>query len=310
MTPQIILPLYCLLVIAASLLGGWAPMFIRLTHRRMQLAISAIAGFMLGVGLLLMLPHALLAAGRIQAVVSLTLAGFLVMFFIERIFAYHHHEIPQSDPPSTAAQPLAALHNDHQHPSAFPHSTTSITHPLTWSGAAIGLTLHSLLDGLALAAAVAAAHPEQASSPATSLAGLAVFLVIFFHRPFDAMTLVTLMASGGWSVPARHLVNALFALAIPLGALLFHLGLSSWPHQHEATGYALAFSAGTFLCIASSDLLPELHFHRHDRLALSTALLLGLAVAVAITTFDLHQHEHTLPSPSYTSPHIHEPSHP
>jgi zinc and cadmium transporter len=42
---------------------------------------------------------------------------------------------------------------------------------------------------------------------------------------------------------------------------------------------ALAFSAGTFLCISLSDLLPELQFHQHDRVKLSAALLLGLAVA-------------------------------
>jgi zinc and cadmium transporter len=40
----------------------------------------------------------------------------------------------------------------------------------------------------------------------------------------------------------------------------------------------LAFSAGTFLCIALSDLLPELQFHEHDRWKLSVALLAGLAL--------------------------------
>ena len=40
----------------------------------------------------------------------------------------------------------------------------------------------------------------------------------------------------------------------------------------------LAFSAGTFLCIALSDLLPELQFHAHDRWPLSMALLGGFAL--------------------------------
>ena len=51
-------------------------------------------------------------------------------------------------------------------------------------------------------------------------------------------------------------------------------------------GYALGFCAGTFLCIASSDLLPELQFHSHDRFKLSAALLAGLAVAVIIGLFE------------------------
>jgi hypothetical protein len=43
----------------------------------------------------------------------------------------------------------------------------------------------------------------------------------------------------------------------------------------------LAFSAGTFLCISLSDLLPELQFHQHDRVKLSLALVAGLGIAYA-----------------------------
>ncbi len=61
-------------------------------------------------------------------------------------------------------------------------------------------------------------------------------------------------------------------------------------------GYALVFCAGTFLCIACADLLPELQFHSHDRLKLSLALLAGLAIAVAITRFGPAEpgHDHAL----------------
>ena len=49
---------------------------------------------------------------------------------------------------------------------------------------------------------------------------------------------------------------------------------------------ALAFSAGTFLCISLSDVLPELQFHRHDRFKLSLALLLGIALSWGISIFE------------------------
>jgi len=42
---------------------------------------------------------------------------------------------------------------------------------------------------------------------------------------------------------------------------------------------ALAFSAGAFICIALSDLLPEVQFHSHDRVALTLAFLLGIGLA-------------------------------
>jgi zinc and cadmium transporter len=137
--------------------------------------------------------------------------------------------------------------------------------------------LHSLLDGLALAAAVAGAPGNE------PLAGLGVALVIILHKPFDAMAVSTLMAAGGSSTFSRQVLNGVFALAAPLGALLFYFGASSLAGGDvRVLGCALAFCAGSFLCIASSDLLPELQFHSHDRFKLSVMLLAGLTVAVLI----------------------------
>jgi zinc and cadmium transporter len=53
---------------------------------------------------------------------------------------------------------------------------------------------------------------------------------------------------------------------------------------------ALAFSAGTFLCIALSDLLPELQFHSHDRLKLSIALLAGFALMAVTAELEPDSH--------------------
>ena len=199
----------------------------------------------------------------------------LAMFFIERFFSYHHHDVPEVQRGARARCPN---HKHHSH--SGEHS-----HDLSWGGAALGLALHSVLNGVALAAAVG--HGDDGSR----LAGLGTFLVIFLHKPFDAMTIGMLMARGGWSLAWRHTVNALFALAIPAGALLFYFGLMSESHGPSGTqqlwvAYALAFSAGTFLCISLSDLLPELQFHHHDRVKLSVAMLLGLAVAYAASRLE------------------------
>jgi zinc and cadmium transporter len=94
-----------------------------------------------------------------------------------------------------------------------------------------------------------------------------------------------LMGRGGWSLAWRNTINGLFSLCIPAGVLVFYLGFvseSGGPGnalQHWWIACALAFSAGTFLCISLSDLLPELQFHSHDRMKLSVALVLGLGVA-------------------------------
>ena len=57
--PTVLLAYYCALVLVASIVGGMIPLWITLTHRRMELAVSFVAGVMLGVGVLIMLPHAM-----------------------------------------------------------------------------------------------------------------------------------------------------------------------------------------------------------------------------------------------------------
>ena len=47
-------------------------------------------------------------------------------------------------------------------------------------------------------------------------------------------------------------------------------------------GYVLSFAAGAFLCIALSDLLPEIHFHSHDRGKLIASLLVGISLAYVL----------------------------
>ena len=109
----------------------------------------------------------------------------------------------------------------------------------------MGLTLHRVLNGVALAAAV------QHGNDGAGLAGFGTFLVIFLHKPFDAMTIGMLMARGGRSLAWRHTVNALFSLAIPVGVLFFYFGLPETrrptraPSNRSCVAYALAFSAGT-----------------------------------------------------------------
>ena len=307
MSPLVILVIYCTLILLASLAGGWLPLIVRLTHRRMQLGVSLVAGVMLGVGLLHLLPHALLGApDAMDTVFTWTLIGFLAMFFIERFFCFHHHDVPVLDDDECQAA-------DHQHDHGARANGEEIdaeSHRLTWSGAAIGLTLHTVIAGVALAASV---ESQWHGDHAVTLAGLGTFVAIVLHKPFDAMTISTLMTIGGWSMPARHLVNALFALMIPVGVVLFYLGLGHAHTGSNAVAYALAFSAGTFLCISMSDLLPELQFHTHDRVSLSFAMLMGLSVAWVIGMVESRGHGHQHNPPGVESPqddpHDHEHDH-
>jgi zinc and cadmium transporter len=119
------------------------------------------------------------------------------------------------------------------------------------------------------------------------IAGLGVALVVILHKPFDAMAVSTLTAISGKSRSFRHVLNGLFAFASPIGAVLFYFGMGYLASGSVPfLGCALGFCAGSFLCISSADLLPELQFHSHDRFKLSIALLAGLAVAIIIKHFE------------------------
>jgi hypothetical protein len=56
---RVLLGLYCALIVGASLFGGWLPRRLQMSHTRMQVTISLIAGLMLSIGVFHMLPHAL-----------------------------------------------------------------------------------------------------------------------------------------------------------------------------------------------------------------------------------------------------------
>jgi zinc and cadmium transporter len=229
------------------------------------------------------------------------LGGFLMMFFIERCFHFHHHEPPALPLDDGGALPVLhdhahGEHCDHEHDHGHAHGRPVSRYG--WVGAMIGLMLHSMIDGVVLAASVAA---EQHGGHSPALAGLGTFLVVFLHKPFDSMTISTLMAAGGWSNRWRLAINCIYPLAIPIGALVFIGGEGVFADVY--LGRALAFASGCFLCIATSDLLPELQFHSHDRVKLSIALILGLALSfgVGMLEGDAHHrlHDHK------TAPHGH-----
>jgi zinc and cadmium transporter len=279
-TTRIQLTVYCGLVIAASMLGGLLPGMMRLTHTRLQLMMSLIGGLMLGVGMLHQLPHAVVIlnqAGMAHALdwsMMWMLIGLVSMFFMLRMFHFHNHDAFDDDVPGHA--------HDHSHD--HDHSADHDHHPkpqsTSWMGVTFGLSLHTITDGLALAAHVEADNRHIAG---LLLPGLGTFLGIALHKPLDSLSITSLMSAAGWSKTARHAVNFAYALLVPLGIILFHLGLRSMSSQQNLfVGTALAFSAGVFVCIALSDLLPEVQFHSHDRVRLSLALVAGLVAAWAI----------------------------
>jgi zinc and cadmium transporter len=294
MWPTLLIIVYCVLIMAASLLGGWLPSVVRFTHTRMQITMSFVAGLMMGVALLHMLPHAAVEAGSLDHVACASVLGLLAMFFVIRIFHVHGHEPPDS--------PVEEHGHECQHPPGRCHEHPHV-HELSWLGLFGGLAMHTLIDGVALAASVAA----QTDGDAMGLIGLGTFVAVVLHKPLDALSITSIMLAGGWSPKARRIINIAFSLMCPIGAVVFYFAVGTLGEAaRPAVGWSLGFAAGAFLCISLADVLPEVQFHRHDRLKLSTALILGVALAWAIGLFEpSHEHSPETPAAQHSEHHDH-----
>jgi zinc and cadmium transporter len=277
------LAVFSISIVVASVLGGLLPLATLLTHTRLQAYLSFAAGVMLGAAFFHMLPEAV-EPGAARAL-AWTAAGLLGLFFLERFFSFHHHEAP-ADP----ERPCPTTPHEHEHGRGHAAGLVDAEAPggagqavksghLHWRVAAFGLTIHSLIGGVSLASAALA---TGRAGPGAAAWG--VFLATVVHKPADALTIVSLMLRAGVGRPVAYLVNLLFALMIPAGMGLFLVGMRLFSPSSivPITSAALAFSAGTFLCIALSDLLPELQFHAHDRFILSAALLAGVGLMAAV----------------------------
>ena len=273
-SPTVLLVIYCVAISGFSLVGGLLPGLIKMTHTRTQLVMSLVSGLMLGVAFYHLLPHAMVQfddAHAADTAVWWLMIGLIVMLLLLRLFHFHQHDFSDEED----------HHHHHGHSHGHDHAHAGGAHGLSWMGIALGLALHTLIDGVALGAVMRGVSAEN------SLLGIGVFLAILLHKRLDAMSIVTIMQAGGWSSGARRITNAVFALMCPLGAMLFYFGVGSLSGSQEyVVGAALAFSAGAFICIALSDLLPEVHFHSHDRGKLTVAFLAGIALAFAIGTIE------------------------
>ncbi len=257
---------YSVVIMAVSLFGGWLPSIFRLTHTRTQIVTSFVAGVILCVAVYYLLPHGmkeLPGEHSAETAVWWMLVGTVVMVVLLRVFSFHQHDFSHEENGS----------HDHTH-EHHEHGHISV-HPMSWVGITMGLGLHTLTEGVTLGTSIRA----EASDDAIGLS-LSVFLAIVLHKPLDALSITGTMRAAGFSQHRRVLANVLFSLVCPVAALLTFWGVGLLgPREEYVVGAALAFAAGALLCIALSDLLPEVQFHSHDRTKLTLAFFAGIGLA-------------------------------
>jgi zinc and cadmium transporter len=263
------LAVYTGAILAGALAGGALPLFGGM--RRSDVLLSFSAGVMLGAAFFHMLPEAVEAGGA--AALPFVVVGFLFLYLLERFVLVHvcaepgpgarmatNGEVPVADPHVHGAPAHVHVHGD---------ATGCSVHTIGLA-AFVGMSLHTIVDGFALGAANV--EPEL---------GLLVFLAILAHKIPNAFSLSAILRAEGYTRGRALAMNAAFALMVPLGAGLYVL-LREAVHVDAFTSIALAASAGTFLHLSLSDILPDLHRRGVARWRLSFAVIAGLVLMWAL----------------------------
>ncbi len=270
------LSIYTGAILLGALAGGALPLFASV--RRSDLLLSFSAGVMLGAAFFHMLPEAVEEGG--SAVVPFVIVGFLVLYLAERFVLVHVCAEPGPNRRlSTVGAPLphhADEHDHEHHGHADADGTGCDVHTLGLA-AWLGLSAHTLVDGFALGAA--SATPEL---------GALVFLAILAHKIPNSFSLSAILLSEGYSRGKAVAMNAAFALMVPVGAGIYVV-LRETIQVQRFTALALAASAGTFLHLSLSDILPDLHRRGTSKWRLSASLVAGVGLMAALT---LLRHDH------------------
>ncbi len=215
--------------------------------RSVGVIIAIGAGIRIGAAFFDLIPESIEHLGHsIDRAMVFTAVGFLAFYAIEK---------------------LTALHVGHEAAAEMDHGEASHRH-IGVIGAS-GMSVHSFLDGVALAAGLVVGGGL----------GLVIATVVVVHRFSDGIGVVSFMLATHTSIRETYWWVSIVAIAPVAGVAL---GLLV-PVADEVLGGMLAIFAGFFLYIGAAELLPEAH--RNDRSR--WIVVATLAGVVAIYLFSL-----------------------
>jgi zinc and cadmium transporter len=233
------LPFYLAIILIGSLVGGMLPLAGNWSRRSLLIPVAFSGGILLGAAFFDMIPESAPLLGKWLGIPLL--AGFLTIFVLERFVLVHPYP---------------------EHAGAHGHAR----HIHLGITAYAGLSFHSLLDGLAISSTYN--RPDL---------GGVVLLAVLFHKIPDAFALASLLLLDRWTPRAIVGWMTLFAFSTPLGAILTWMAIAET--DNTMIGAAIALSAGTFLAVATSDVLPQIRRMNNQRIWPLIALLAGLAIS-------------------------------
>lgn len=227
---------------ALSLLGG-ALIFLSKKRRKhaINMALPFGAGALLAAAFFDLLPESF-ELGNPQGLLAWALVGFLVFFLFERLagWFHHHHE-----------------HDIDDHKRYGSQSTMLV----------VGDLMHNAIDGVAIGVAFLA-------GPAT---GVITVLAVSAHEIPKELGTFGVLISRGWRDRKVLIVNAMTAVGTIISASIVYLLGSS---VHLPVAELLAITAGMFIYIASSDIIPDIHEQPKSVGTMQAVVLVGAVLLV------------------------------
>jgi zinc and cadmium transporter len=174
-----------------------------------------------------------------------TLTGFTFFFLLERSSSWFHHH--------------------HEHDGS--HQNAQQRRMIV-----IGDIMHNAIDGLAIGAAFLVSVPT----------GVITAMAVSAHEIPKELGTFALLLSRGWKGRTVVIANVLTALAtVTMALLVFGLGSDA----HIPIAPLLALTAGFFIYVAASDIIPEIHEQPHRTGTIQAAMLVsGIVVVGTIVT--------------------------
>lgn len=235
-SPYIYSVLSVIVVSLISLIGVFFLSISKLKKSTLTYLVSFSAGALLGDVFIHLLPE-LGQAGVFDLQISLYILSAIVAFFILEKFIHWHHHHGTGEPDDHATHPFAYLN-------------------------LIGDGLHNIIDGMIIAGAYLIDIPL----------GIATTIAVVAHEIPQEIGDFGVLVYGGFSKAKALLFNLLSGLTAIVGAL-FVLAIG---RTENFLNILIALGAGSFIYIATADLIPEIHKEKETGFKQFLAFIIGI----------------------------------
>jgi zinc and cadmium transporter len=248
-----------IIVSSISFLGAIVLMFNhKLLHSRMLLIVAFAAGTFLGTAFFHLIPESveLYEENTLQVTGEhshLFLPSYIILLGILVFFVIEKF-----------------IHWHHHHDiDCHKHSLSKLS--------LIGDAVHNFIDGAVIAM----------TFMVDIRLGIITTIAIIFHEIPQEIGDFSILIHSGYNVSKALLFNFITGLTAIIGALMAYLFLNNLTSVFPML---LAFTAGTFIYISLSDIVPEIHAKKDkiNILALSLCMFLGIGLSLTLTLLISH----------------------